>query len=43
MANNAKVVMTQGLSKHDITVPPTDILVYKEDRDVAVGHGSGIK
>ncbi|XP_043481959.1 RNA 3'-terminal phosphate cyclase [Leptopilina heterotoma] len=42
MANNAKVVMTQGLSKRDITVPPTDILVYKEDREAAVGHGSGI-
>ena len=43
MANDAKNVITQGLSKHDIVVPPTDILAYKEDRGMAVGNGSGIK
>lgn len=43
MSNNAKAVITKELSKHDITIPPLDILVYREDRGAAVGNGSGIK
>ncbi|XP_033222086.1 RNA 3'-terminal phosphate cyclase isoform X2 [Belonocnema kinseyi] len=42
MANDAKNVLKQGLSNHDIAVPPIDILAYKEERDTAVGNGSGI-
>ena len=43
MANDAKTLIKQGLSKHDIAVPPMDILAYKEEKDTAVGNGSGIK
>ncbi|CAL7952450.1 unnamed protein product [Xylocopa violacea] len=42
MANDAKSVLTKGLNKHNIPLPPINIDVYKEDRSVAVGNGSGI-
>lgn len=43
MAIDVKNIIKQGLSNHDIAVPPIDILAYKEERDTAVGNGSGIK
>lgn len=43
MANDAKSLLTEGLSKHNIPLPPIHIEAYKEDRSIAVGNGSGIK
>lgn len=43
MASDAKSVLADGLSKHNIHVPAVNIEPYKEDRSVAVGNGSGIK
>lgn len=42
IANDAKTRIKQELSKRDISVPPIDINAYKEQRDSAIGHGSGI-
>lgn len=42
MTNDARTTIIQELSKRDITVPPIDIITYKEPRNVAAGHGSGI-
>ncbi|XP_058789367.1 RNA 3'-terminal phosphate cyclase-like [Phymastichus coffea] len=42
MANDAKSTIKQELSKRDINIPPIDIQAYKEQRDNAIGHGSGI-
>ncbi|CAD1475998.1 unnamed protein product, partial [Heterotrigona itama] len=42
MANDVKSTLTIGLKEFNIPVPPISIEVYKEDRSVAVGNGSGI-
>ncbi|XP_076662973.1 RNA 3'-terminal phosphate cyclase [Andrena cerasifolii] len=42
MASDARSVLADGLSKHNIRVPAVNIEAYKEDRSVAVGNGSGI-
>ena len=42
MANDARSSIVQELSKRDITVPQINIETYKEQRNNAVGHGSGI-
>ena len=43
MANDSKKKINEILRKHDINVMPITIMSYKEGRDAAVGHGSGIK
>lgn len=43
MANDVKSVLTKGLTEFNIPLPSINIEVYKEDRSVAVGNGSGIK
>ncbi|KAI4498531.1 hypothetical protein M0802_006466 [Mischocyttarus mexicanus] len=42
MAGDAKSILTKELSQNNIQVPPINIESYREDRGVAVGHGSGI-
>ncbi|XP_012154205.1 RNA 3'-terminal phosphate cyclase isoform X2 [Megachile rotundata] len=42
MADDAKSVLTEGLNKHNISLPSINIEAYKEDKTVAVGNGSGI-
>ncbi|KAL7289861.1 RNA 3'-terminal phosphate cyclase [Trichogramma pretiosum] len=42
MTNDAKTKIIQELKKCDITTPPVEIITYKEPRNSAVGHGSGI-
>ena len=42
MANDAKSLLTEGLNKHNIPLPPINIETYKEDRSIALGNGSGI-
>ncbi|XP_017886985.1 RNA 3'-terminal phosphate cyclase-like isoform X2 [Ceratina calcarata] len=42
MENDAKSVLTDGLNKHNITLPNINIESYKEDRNAAIGNGSGI-
>ncbi|KOC68856.1 RNA 3'-terminal phosphate cyclase [Habropoda laboriosa] len=42
MANDVRSILTEGLNKNSISVPSINIEVYKEDRSVAIGNGSGI-
>lgn len=42
MASDAKQTLIETLKKHNIDVPPISIEVYREDRAMAVGNGSGI-
>ncbi|XP_053970899.1 RNA 3'-terminal phosphate cyclase [Hylaeus volcanicus] len=42
MANDARSVLTEGLNKHNICIPPIKIEAYKEHRSVAIGNGSSI-
>ncbi|XP_050494138.1 RNA 3'-terminal phosphate cyclase isoform X1 [Bombus huntii] len=42
MANDVKSVLTKGLNKSNIPLPPINIEVYKEDRSVTISNGSGI-
>lgn len=43
MANDVKSILTKGFNEFNIPLPPINIEVYKEDRSVAIGNGSGIK
>lgn len=43
MANDVKSILTEGLNKHNIPLPSINIEVYKEDKSIAIGNGSGIK
>lgn len=43
MANDVKSVLTEGLNKSNIPLPSINIEVYKENRSVTIGNGSGIK
>ncbi|XP_012350923.1 RNA 3'-terminal phosphate cyclase isoform X1 [Apis florea] len=42
MANDVKSILIEGLNKHNIPLPPINIEVYKEDKSIAIGNGSGI-
>lgn len=42
MANDVKSILTKGLNEFNVPLPPINIEVYKEDRSVAIGNGSGI-
>lgn len=42
MANDAKTMLTNKLSRSNVRVPPITIEAYREDRAMAIGNGSGI-
>ncbi|OXU24359.1 hypothetical protein TSAR_016808 [Trichomalopsis sarcophagae] len=42
MADDARSTIVRELSKRDITVPPIDLVTYQEQKNIAVGNGSGI-
>ncbi|CAK9796963.1 RNA 3'-terminal phosphate cyclase [Anthophora plagiata] len=42
MANDVRSTLTEGLNKNNISVPPINIEVYKEDKSVATSNGTGI-